>query len=200
MSLDPTLDPWQQQPGETAAVYSQFVVYRDLGTKRMLSTAQRITGKDNTRHSGAWSWAFRCKAWDRHIQSDKDEIILEGERAAQRAMVARHTDVSLMAQTFLTVQMRRWFNAAGTELDPKAKQDTNLMPVLSFDELRKGLEWAFSTERRNRGVPDVVSEVTVKGTEPATISALKGMPADAKAAFMDAIVKSRVAGGGDGDE
>ena len=62
---------WDQQPGEPAAAYARFLVYRGLGPCRSLDKAARAYGGSKGRAPGnwfreaaAWKWQERAQAWD----------------------------------------------------------------------------------------------------------------------------------------
>lgn len=80
--IDPdTIEPWEQQPGETPHAYSMFVFYRDLHPlERSLSkvvevrnaaTPNRKIGVfEVQRLSASWLWVSRVKHWDAKVAKE----------------------------------------------------------------------------------------------------------------------------------
>lgn len=80
--LDPTVPPWDRQPGESAKKYGQFVTYRDLGLVRTLTkAAEKLTlSYGHTRNiATAHLWQQRVAAWDAH-NTQQYQAMLEQER------------------------------------------------------------------------------------------------------------------------
>jgi hypothetical protein len=86
----PTEPIWRQQPTESNAAYRGFLAFRDLGTMRTVHDTVRklrdlaIGQPDphNRRLTGRmapwvapWRWMERVKAWDIHLQADRDEVL-----------------------------------------------------------------------------------------------------------------------------
>ncbi|KUN37690.1 hypothetical protein AQJ30_15510 [Streptomyces longwoodensis] len=85
ITLDPTLDPWERQPGESAHKHGQFATYRDLGRTRTLTeAAQRLTlAYGHVRNLAAWfRWRERVEAYDRHLDRQYEAMWLEERRKA----------------------------------------------------------------------------------------------------------------------
>jgi hypothetical protein len=96
-----TLQPWDQQPGETGLAYAAFRFYRDLGPTRTLDAAynaQQATKKprpdapadtgQKTASGGfrvmaiKWRWVERVRAWDAHVDKARQDAVLEKARQA----------------------------------------------------------------------------------------------------------------------
>lgn len=87
LSLDPTTDPWEKQPGETPKKYSRFLVYRDKGLTRTLTEASkdlalsysyvRTLAVENR-------WQERAAAWDVYQRQQYSALMdVERRRAAE---------------------------------------------------------------------------------------------------------------------
>jgi hypothetical protein len=72
----PTPQPWDRLPGEPAAAYARFLVYRNLGPARTLERAYAayagvpegterplVPGRWR-KDSAAWRWVERSREWD----------------------------------------------------------------------------------------------------------------------------------------
>lgn len=97
LELDPSLDPWDKQPGETERNYGLFQVYRDHG--RIRSVAQiagmsSLTYPSMTRIARYNKWAERAGRWDAEqdritairLLDKREEMALKHAAAAQKLM------------------------------------------------------------------------------------------------------------------
>jgi hypothetical protein len=85
LDLDPDLDAWERQPGETVKRHGQFAVYRDLGRVRTLTkVAETLTLNAGyvRQVSAAMRWVERAEAWDRHRDALAQAQWLEERRKA----------------------------------------------------------------------------------------------------------------------
>lgn len=85
LALDPDVDQWERQPGETAKRYGQFCTYRDAGRGRTLrKVSETLTiSADYVRHvAAAYRWAERAEAWDRYRDQLHEATWLEERRRA----------------------------------------------------------------------------------------------------------------------
>ncbi|MEV7413319.1 hypothetical protein [Streptomyces althioticus] len=85
INLDPALDPWERQPGESTHKHGQFTTYRDLGRARTLTdAAQRLTvAYGHARNLAAqYRWRERVEAYDRHLDRQYEAMWLEERRKA----------------------------------------------------------------------------------------------------------------------
>ncbi|MGI5293092.1 hypothetical protein ACQEVF_58640 [Nonomuraea polychroma] len=84
-ALDPDLEPWERQPGETSIQYGHFTTFRDLGRARRLAQVAEQTGL-NPAHiralSAARKWFERVDAWDRHLDEQYQIAWVERRRRA----------------------------------------------------------------------------------------------------------------------
>ncbi|MFI0827266.1 hypothetical protein ACH4Q7_22740 [Streptomyces roseolus] len=70
ITLSSTLDPWEQQPDETARRHGQFTTYRDLGRTRTLQKAAdglQLHPVTVRKAAATYRWRERAEAWDRHL-------------------------------------------------------------------------------------------------------------------------------------
>ncbi|KPI33284.1 hypothetical protein OV450_1372 [Actinobacteria bacterium OV450] len=88
IALDPSLDPWERQPGESARRHGQFTTYRDLGRARTLvKAAESLTlATGHVRNTASeFRWRQRVEAWDRHLDRLYEATWLEERRRAAEA-------------------------------------------------------------------------------------------------------------------
>ncbi|MFZ3595060.1 hypothetical protein [Streptomyces sp. BH104] len=87
ITLDPALDPWERQPGETPKRHQRFIVFRDLGLTRTLAKASEelALSYSHVRAVAAeFRWQDRASAWDRHTQQQYTAEMEEERRRAAR--------------------------------------------------------------------------------------------------------------------
>src|SRR6516165_9563848 len=90
----PSLEPWEQQTGESSRAFGAFCVYRDLGPRRSLRAAAAAfygrtaaaAERQVDKWSRAFSWVERACAWDRHLDAEARRA----QEEARREMVERH--------------------------------------------------------------------------------------------------------------
>lgn len=85
LDLDPALDAWERQPGETPKRHGQFVVYRDLGRVRTLAkVAEALTLNAGyvRQVAAAMRWVERAEAFDRMRDGLHQKQWLEERRKA----------------------------------------------------------------------------------------------------------------------
>lgn len=88
ITLDSTIPAWEQQPGETAKRYGQFVTYRDLGRARTLPKAAELLQRHSVtvrKTSAEFRWLERAEAYDRHLDKMYEAMWLEERRKAAEA-------------------------------------------------------------------------------------------------------------------
>lgn len=81
--------PWDCQPGEGQEQYAAFIAFRDLEGKRSWSKGAHATGRTHlTIRTWAeqFHWLDRCRAWDSHLQEERDEF----NKRRRKAFVANH--------------------------------------------------------------------------------------------------------------
>lgn len=154
LELDPTLDAWEQQPGELPRNYGLFTMYRDMG--RLRSVAQ-VAGMSDVVSYAAMSrigrfgkWAARAALWDAEqdritairLQDAREEMALKHQKAARKLM-----DKAL---------------ARLETLDPSSISPHAL--VLMLDTAAKIERAALGLETLNRGASAAAPTVTVAAT------------------------------------
>lgn len=85
ITLDPALDPWERQPGESQRKHGQFVTFRDLGRTRTLTeAAQRLTlAYGHVRNlASEFRWRERVEAYDSHLDRQYEAMWLQERRKA----------------------------------------------------------------------------------------------------------------------
>ncbi|MFF4391458.1 hypothetical protein ACFY0G_32415 [Streptomyces sp. NPDC001552] len=85
ITLDPSLDPWERQQGETPRRHGQFATYKDLGRARTLAkAAETLTlAYGHVKNTAAeFRWRERVEAWDRSMDRQYEATWLEERRKA----------------------------------------------------------------------------------------------------------------------
>lgn len=85
LTLNPDVDPWDRQPGETVKRHNQFALYRDTGRTRTLrKVAETLTLNVGyvRQVSAAGLWVQRAEAFDRHRDELHQAAWLEQRRLA----------------------------------------------------------------------------------------------------------------------
>lgn len=98
IDLDPSRDPWDQQPRETARQYERFLRYRDLGRMRSLTGLNKMLteiGDELTYgtiriQSHLCRWTERAQSWDQR----QDELDRDRVTKARRDMIDRHQKIA----------------------------------------------------------------------------------------------------------
>lgn len=86
-------DPWDQQPGESAAMFSRYTAYQNLGRARTVRTIAEQWGKSpKYLHQIAWRhlWKMRARAFD----DEQDRLFMEQLTVERRRMVDEHLKLS----------------------------------------------------------------------------------------------------------
>ncbi|MFF3654911.1 hypothetical protein [Streptomyces olivochromogenes] len=87
ITLDPSLDPWERQPGETPKKHGQYLTYRDQGITRSLTTvaeALNFTSRSAKVIAHRFRWHERAAAWDAHLSRQYAAEMEEERRRAAR--------------------------------------------------------------------------------------------------------------------
>ncbi|MFD8774493.1 hypothetical protein [Streptomyces sp. NPDC059916] len=189
ITLDPTLPPWEKQPGETVSRYGQFLTYRDLGRARTLPrTAELLQRHPVTvrKSSAEFRWLERAEAYDRHLDKLYEATWLEERRKAAEA------DAKILGAAIGKVAQR--------------------LPSLNAQEMSAGdvirlMDVAMRHRRVLFGDPTDTVVVTDQVVSPlaAQLSDFAGLPLDqrhARLAELAAAVTRRVTAveGGDSDD
>ncbi|MET7809769.1 hypothetical protein ABZT26_02780 [Streptomyces sp. NPDC005395] len=146
ITLDPGLDPWERQPGESAHKHGQFVTYRDVGRTRTLTeAARRLTlAYGHVRNLAAqYRWRERVEAYDRHLDRQYEAMWLEERRKAAE------TDAKIL----------------GAAIGKLAQRLTSLNPAeLSAGDFIRLMDVAMRHRRVLFGDPTETIAVTSEGT------------------------------------
>jgi len=190
LALDPELDPWDRQPGETTYRYGQFRLYLDAGRARTL----RNVAETLTRHpayvravAAAYRWSERAEAHDRHRDQLYEATWLEERRRAAE-------------------NDGRLLSAAASRL--AARLQTLRPEDLAPADLVRLLDVVMRHRRVLYGDPALTVAVTGPGGDPLAVQVaeLAGMTADQRRSAIatlaaDVARRSRAAhAGGDDDE
>src|SRR6516164_8756210 len=146
----PSLEPWEQQTGESSRAYGAFCAYRDLGPRRSLrAAATAFYGRASAalerqldNWSRAFSWVERTSAWDGHLDAEARAA----QEEARHDMVKRHLQEALALQSKALERLRA--------LVPEELQPADL--------LRYIVE-AAKLERLALGEPDTVQRHELTG-------------------------------------
>lgn len=92
--LDPEINPWDRQPGESNRQFSRFDTFKDLGRVRTLTQAAEILHAigDKISYRTLRQYAYEYRWTERAEAFDRDQDRLERVRIMQlrREMYARH--------------------------------------------------------------------------------------------------------------
>lgn len=125
IDLDPNLDPWDQQPGETAKRFKAFEEYRELGRGRTLYGTAKQLGKTKRYLrdlSIAGRWQERVDAWDARTKQ-----IYDGEHDESTRKVARQDGAVLSGSIALIGASLQQIRESGEPLT--VEQTIRLMDV-----------------------------------------------------------------------
>lgn len=189
ISLSPTLDPWEQQPGETARKHGQFVTYRDLGRTRTLQKAAeglQLHPVTVRKAAATYRWRERVEAWDRHL----DRLYEAGWVDERRK--AAETDARILGA------------AVGKLAQRLGTLDAGSMSVGDFIRL---LDVAMRHRRVLFGDPAATIAVTGTGGNPLAVQLAEfaHMPAEQRRARIEDLAaavqrRTRALNGGDDDD
>jgi hypothetical protein len=98
--------PWDRMKGEKEGAYRDFLAYRDLGADRTLESARKTFGPPSVTLrsvemlSSKWSWVERARAWDNHLQAERDRATAaaaaaEARKWEQRKQAAREANYTI---------------------------------------------------------------------------------------------------------
>lgn len=153
ITLDPALDPWERQPGETPKRHSRFLVFRDLGLTRTLAKASEelALSYSHVRALAAeYRWQDRAAAWDAHQQRQ-----YTAEMEEERRKSARDDAKILRIMTGMVGQAL-----------PHIQQQVGSMTVMEFTRF---VETTMRLRRNLFGDPTETIAVTGPGGDPLTV-------------------------------
>ncbi|MET9321980.1 hypothetical protein ABZX75_17565 [Streptomyces sp. NPDC003038] len=154
ITLDPTLDPWERQPGETPKRHARFLVFRDIGLTRTLAKAsdELALSYSHVRALAAeYRWQDRAAAWDAHQQRQYTAELEEERRKAAR------DDAKIL---------RIMTGMVGQALPHVQQQAANM----TIAEFTKFVETTMRLRRNLFGDPTDTIAVTGPGGDPLTVA------------------------------
>lgn len=107
-------NPWDRRSGEVAVAYRAFLAYRDLGPTRSHAAATEALGAKSRSNLSEWSkrheWVERCRAWDAHLQAERQRGIEkatrdEAELWAKRKAQQMHEDFAFAQKLMVKVKL-----------------------------------------------------------------------------------------------
>lgn len=155
----PPSKPWERLTNETAAAFSGFVQYRDMGPERSLAKVARLMGKlkpNLERWSAKHEWVKRTQAWDDMLDARR----VKATTRAIEAMKTRHLQMATTLQGISASELNK--------LVEKAKTDKGA--VITVDQLLRFVREGTTMERLNRGEPGDISEVHAQGLDLSELS------------------------------
>jgi hypothetical protein len=153
ITLDPTLDPWERQSGETPKRHARFLVFRDLGLTRTLAKASdelALSYSHVRALAAACRWQDRAASWDAHQQRQYTAELEEERRKAAR------DDVKIL---------RIMTGMVGQAL-PRMQQ---LAPDMTIAEFTRFVDTTMKWRRTLLGDPTETIAVTGAGGDPLTV-------------------------------
>ncbi|WP_405961244.1 hypothetical protein OG235_36900 [Streptomyces sp. NBC_00024] len=153
ITLDPTLDQWERQPGETPRRHARFLVFRDLGLTRTLakaSDALALSYSHVRALAAQYRWQDRAASWDAHQQRQYTAEMEEERRKAAR------DDAKIL---------RIMTGMVGQAL-PHVQQQAAEMSITEFSRF---VETTMKLRRNLFGDPTETIAVTGPGGDPLTV-------------------------------
>jgi hypothetical protein len=150
IELDPLLDAWEQQPGETPRNYGLFSFYRDYGrirTVAQIATMSPISFAATARVARYNRWVERAGLWD----AEQDRITAIRLQDAREEMARRH---SKAAGKLMEKAMARLETLDVNSISPHAL-------VLMLDTAARIERAALGLETLNKGAQSAQTSVTV---------------------------------------
>lgn len=188
IELDPARDAWDQQPGESAKRYGQFLIYRDLGQLRTLrQVAEILTVNPVYLRSvaAAHQWRRRVEEWDLSLDTIyQTELRLKRREAARQDAIVLESLLNKVAGRLKTL-----------------KPETMEVP-----ELIRALDVVMKHRRALFGDPAVTVALTTPTGEPLPVQLtdFAAMPAERRRAELLALAedvkrRAEAAAGGTSD-
>lgn len=154
VELDPTIDAWMQQPGETPRNYGLFLMYRDMGRARTVAQLaaldDAVTYRTMTRLAAANHWVTRAGLWDAEQERLTSIRLLD----AREEMATRHAKI---ARKMYDLAFKRLQSMDVDSLSPHAL-------ILMIDTAAKIERAALGLETLNKGAQTAQTTVTVAAT------------------------------------
>lgn len=153
IELDPQLDAWEPQPGESPRNYGMFLMYRDLGrirTVAQVGTMSPLTFAATARVARLNRWVERAALWD----TEQDRLAAIRLQDAREDMAKRHAKI---AGKLLDKAMARLERLDVDAISPHAL-------ILMIDTAAKIERAALGLETLNKGASSAATTVTVAAT------------------------------------
>ncbi|MET9462453.1 hypothetical protein ABZY05_46900 [Streptomyces canus] len=153
ITLDPALDPWERQPGETLKKHGQFLTFRDQGVARTLSAvaeALNFTHRSAQVIATRFRWQERAAAWDAHLSRQyAAEMEEERRRAAREDVKVLRIMTGMIGQALPQVQQ--------------------LAPDMTLAEFTRFVDTTMKWRRTLLGDPTATIAVTGPGGDPLSV-------------------------------
>lgn len=163
IELDPLIDAWEQQQGETPRNYGLFTFYRDFGrirTVAQIATMSPISFAATARVARYNRWVERAGLWD----AEQDRIAGIRLQDAREEMARKH---SAAARKLMDKALERLATLDADSISPHAL-------VLMLDTAARIERAALGLETLNKGATSAQTSVTVAAT---TATDAAGKPA-----------------------
>lgn len=151
LELDPTLDAWEQQPGENPRNYGLFALYRDHGRLRSVAQIAELhpvlTYRTMTRIGRDNKWAERAGLWD----AEQDRITSLRLQTAREEMARKHASA---ARKLMEKALERLETLDISSISPHAL-------VLMLDTAARIERAALGLETLGKGAGQAQTTVTV---------------------------------------
>ena len=146
-------NPWDREEKEDDAAWALFARWRDLALPRPTPSAFcREVGRPNCSWPKTFFWEARAHAWDRYLDSRKQEIAV--------------TETQEMARRHLSL-MRRWLDVAEKQISIAEESTASRSAVWRPTDITRALKEAVLLERLSRGE---VTERVSGGTDYSSLS------------------------------
>jgi hypothetical protein len=150
LELDPSIDAWDQQPGELPRNYGMFLMYRDMGrirTVAQFATMSPLTYAAVARISRYNKWAERAGRWD----AEQDRLSAIRLLDAREEMARRHAKI---AKAMYEKALTRLESLDVDSISPHAL-------ILMIDTAAKIERAALGLETLNKGAVTTPTTITV---------------------------------------
>lgn len=153
LELDPVLDAWAQQPGETPRNYGLFLMYRDMGrirTVAQLAELSPLTFAATARIARYNKWVARAGLYD----AEQDRLTSIRLMDAREELARSHQKI---ARKMLDKALKRLETLDADSISPHAL-------ILMIDTAAKIERAALGLETLNKGASAAQTSVTVAAT------------------------------------
>jgi hypothetical protein len=150
LELDPSIDPWERQPGETPRNHGMFLIFRDTGrirTVAQIASMSPISYGATCRIARYGKWVERAQRWD----AEQDRLANIQLEAARKEMADRHAKA---ARGLMQKALERLKTLDIDSISPHAL-------ILMLDTAAKIERAALGLETLNKGASTAQTTVTV---------------------------------------